>query len=333
MRIDLDTSSFKKKEINTMSDREAMGLPDFYRPCRINYKELEATIKRLSGIRENLLAEMIENPKNDFIIRYASGLMLASLGDPRIDCYSPQMVKISSKKEVVIGIAKEKVYRVLEQYKRFGVIEEWILKETPEISIKMKSFKMAKYPVTNSEYLEFLKDTKFPEIPTSWEFGIYPSSKANHPVYTVSCDAADTYCEWLSKKTGRSFRLPTEFEWEFAAAGPLKNEFPWGNEFNSEVTNTLESGLFQSTPVGLFPMGASSFGVMDMGGNVEEYVSNDYFPYGKEKVEDDLSLTLGTYRVARGGSFTRFSDLARCSRRHGRYPSDIYVMGFRLAEN
>ena len=94
----------------------------------------------------------------------------------------------------------------------------------------------------------------------------------------------------------------------------------------------MESGLFQSSPVGIFSNGASYFGVMDMAGNVEEYVSNDYFPYGEETVQDDLALTLGQYRIARGGSFTRFEDLARCSRRHGRYPSDIYVMGFRLAE-
>ena len=173
MRIDLDISSFKKKEINKMSNREAMGLPNFYRSCRIDYKELETAIKRLSGVRENILAEMIENPINDFHTRYASGLMLASLGDPRIDCYGPQMVKISSTKEVVIGLAKEKVYKVLDKYKHYGVIEEWILKETPEVSIQMKPFKMAKYPVTNGEFLEFLKDTKFTEIPTSWEFGIY----------------------------------------------------------------------------------------------------------------------------------------------------------------
>ena len=134
---------------------------------------------------------MIENPKNHFLLRYASGLILASLGDPRINCYDPQMVKISSKEEAVIGLSKDKVFEVLEKYKRYGVMEEWILKETPEVYTRIKPFKIAKYPVTNSEYLEFLQDTKFPEIPTSWEFGIYPSSKANHPVYTVSCEAAD----------------------------------------------------------------------------------------------------------------------------------------------
>jgi formylglycine-generating enzyme required for sulfatase activity len=69
-----------------------------------------------------------------------------------------------------------------------------------------------------------------------------------------------------------------------------------------------------------------------MAGNVEEYVADDYKPYpGSTAPQDDLVLANGNYRVARGGSFTRFYDLARCKRRHGHYPKDIYVMGFRLA--
>jgi formylglycine-generating enzyme required for sulfatase activity len=70
-----------------------------------------------------------------------------------------------------------------------------------------------------------------------------------------------------------------------------------------------------------------------MAGNVEEYVADDYAPYpGAARVEDDLSRARGRYRVARGGGFTRYRDLARCKRRHGRFPKAIYVMGFRLAE-
>ncbi|MEE2745003.1 MAG: SUMF1/EgtB/PvdO family nonheme iron enzyme [Bdellovibrionota bacterium] len=332
MKVKLDISPFEKKEINKMSHREAMGLPEYYKNGRVDQKKLEAAIKSLSGLKENVLAEIIESKEKDFYDRYAAGIILSTSGDPRINCYEPQMIQINTKDKVIIGLSKNKVSEVYEKYKKIGVIEEWIQKETPEVSATILPFKIAKYPVTNLEYLEFLTDTLYPELPTSWEFGIFPSSKANCPVYTVSCEAADTYCLWLSKKTGRSFRLPSEFEWEFAAAGPLKNVFPWGNQFHPDVTNTVESGLFQSSPVGLFPKGASYFGVMDMGGNVEEYVSNDYFPYGEETIQDDLSSTLGQYRVARGGSFTRFEDLARCSRRHGRFPSDIYVMGFRVAE-
>jgi formylglycine-generating enzyme required for sulfatase activity len=83
----------------------------------------------------------------------------------------------------------------------------------------------------------------------------------------------------------------------------------------------------------MYPAGRSPFGAADMGGNVEEYVADDYRPYpGGETVEDDLGGRV-PYRVARGGGFTRFADLARCRRRHGWYHRDMYAMGFRLAES
>lgn len=160
-----------------------------------------------------------------------------------------------------------------------------------------------------------------------------PDYAANRPVYTVSAAAAEAYASWMSAKTGRSFRLPSEAEWELAPAGPEGREFPWGDVFEPHRTNTREAGLLTSTPVGMFPGGATPSGIQDMAGNVEEYVADDYVPYpGGPIVRDDLVEAVGCYRVARGGSFTRFRDLARCRRRHGRYPRPIYVMGFRLAE-
>jgi formylglycine-generating enzyme required for sulfatase activity len=71
-----------------------------------------------------------------------------------------------------------------------------------------------------------------------------------------------------------------------------------------------------------------------MAGNVEEYTSSQYAPYpGGDYVVDDLNPSEHPYRVARGGSFSRFADLCRVSRRHGRYHSDLYAMGFRIAES
>ena len=71
-----------------------------------------------------------------------------------------------------------------------------------------------------------------------------------------------------------------------------------------------------------------------MAGNVEEYVSDYYKAYpGGAAVHDHLSQIHGTYRIARGGSFARFRDLARTRRRHGHNPRSVtYAMGFRLAE-
>jgi len=110
-------------------------------------------------------------------------------------------------------------------------------------------------------------------------------------------------------------------------------EFPWGEEYNPNHANTIEEGILSTTPIGMYPLGDSPFGVMDMAGNVEEYTSSDYRAYADgETIADDLLTSEGSYRIARGGSFTRFSDLARTRRRHGWYKKEIYIMGFRLAE-
>ncbi|MDH4365995.1 MAG: formylglycine-generating enzyme family protein, partial [Acidimicrobiia bacterium] len=146
---------------------------------------------------------------------------------------------------------------------------------------------------------------------------------------------ASRYCAWLADTTGRPFRLPTEAEWEYAATGGDGRRYPWGDEWDPTRANTAEAGPLTTTPVGVYPQGASPFGLLDLAGNVEEFVADDYHPYpGAEVVDDDLTATHGAaYRVARGGSFARHGDLARCARRHGWYPSAHYAMGFRLAES
>src|SRR6185312_10776269 len=163
---------------------------------------------------------------------------------------------------------------------------------------------------------------------------MYPANKENHPVYTVSELAAEEFAQWISKKTRRKFRLPTEQEWECAASGKEHFEFPWGNNYQLDHANTLEEKIYTSTPVGIFSKGNSPFGLSDVAGNVEEYTGDNYLPYqGGQYIKDDLLLFENTYRVCRGGSFTRYLDLARTTRRHGRYNKPIYVIGFRLVED
>ncbi|MDC9606774.1 formylglycine-generating enzyme family protein [Xenorhabdus griffiniae] len=160
--------------------------------------------------------------------------------------------------------------------------------------------------------------------------------KANHPVYSVTLFDIEKYIEWLNQKTHENYRLPTEVEWELAASGGKKREFPWGDKFNAFLLNTVETGIYMTTPVGMFSAGQSPFGVMDMAGNVEEFVDNNYYVYPGGKLQKDhLNGMTETYRVARGGSFARFSDLARTTRRHGKFPHfdrEIFAMGFRLAK-
>lgn len=318
--------------INRMTDREAMGYPTAFADTR--FQHTEDIYRHLMSQLPQDLARLAEDPDGTLAERLVAGRLLALIGDCRLDPLCPPMVTIPGN-QVALGLPRDKIDEVMTVYSGLGLQREWIEKETPVYDIVLNSFRIAKYPVTNREYLIFLQETDFPEIPTSWEFGCYPQARANSPVYTVTPEAAEQYAQWLSERTQRAFRLPTEAEWEYSASGPEGLEFPWGNAFLPDLANTVETGLLSSTPVGIFPGGVSPFGVSDMAGNVEEYVADDYHPYPEGRsIEDDLMVQTGhTYRIARGGSFTRFRDLARCRRRHGRYMSAIYVMGFRLAED
>lgn len=319
------------KEINQMSDREAMGLPE----CFVDAKtqEWSSLLYWLRGQSKAELVQLIENKESSTAVRWAAGQLLALFGDPRINTVDPKMIEIPEFHQFQMGIPFSEVTSVTESLKDLGIKKEWIEKEAPQFVLPLKKFKIAKYPVTHQEYRQFLLDTQHTEIPSTWFLGAYPLQKSNHPVNTVSADSAAAYAKWLSGKTGRKFRLPTEAEWEFAAKGFSSKEFPWGESFRAGLSNTVEFGLQDTSPVGIFPEGDSDFGVSDMAGNVEEYTSDDYAVYpGGHLVADDLLVSLGSYKVARGGSFTRYRDLARNTRRHGAYQKNIYVMGFRLVE-
>lgn len=314
----------------TSTDREIMGYPEAYVATRCD--DLHRLMLPVMGMSADALIAICESVDAPLEQRLGAGTLLGILGDPRIDTLNPAMVEVSGG-TVTIGLAYDDLDRVVGEYAGLFIDRAWIEKECPAHQVELKPYRIARYPVTNNEFRTFLLDTGYPEIPTSWELGSYPDHRANHPVYTVTAAAADAYAAWLAERTGRSFRLPTEAEWEYAAAGPERWTFPWGERFVQNHANTIESGVLRSTPVGIFPNGRSPFGADDMAGNVEEYVAEDYVPYpGGPRIVDDLVDRVGDYRVARGGSFSRFRDLARCQRRHGHYPRAVYVMGFRLVD-
>lgn len=315
---------------NTLSDRAAMALPDSF-TARTGPWPLREH-RDLLGAPADVLVAVAEDPEQSFARRFAAGTLLGLIGDPRIRPEDPPMADVPAAR-VRLGLDPAEVDRVTARWRHVGVIEDWIAKECPVHEVDLPAYRIALHPVTNAEYRRFLEDTGSTALPTSWRFGGHPDGLGNHPVWTVPPEAADAYAAWLAARTGRAFRLPTEAEWEYAAAGPQGREFPWGDTFGPDRANTVEDGPLSTTPIGVHPAGRSPFGVYDMAGNVEEYTADDYRPYpGGSAVADDLAVTRGAYRIARGGSFTRFGDLARTRRRHGWYERDIYAMGFRLAE-
>ena len=316
-----------------MTDRALLGLPEYFTET-CYFMISKDTYHRLINMEPMQWISLLDKASIPFSIRFYAGKLLAELGDPRVIPESPCMIDIP-RGIVKIGLPAEKLESCLNSLQGLCIDRKWIEKEVPQHCCYLPAYRIAKYPVTNIEFKLFLSDILLPVIPKSWGLGRYPHEISNHPVYGITPESAEAYAHWLSKKTGRKFRLPSEYEWEYAAAGPANNEFPWGNQFIADFCNTAESGILCTTPVGLFPQGASFWGCLDMSGNVEEFVSDSYSPYpGGNNIEDDLVTKVGKYhRIARGGSFSRFRDLARTRRRHGDFPRSIYAIGFRLAES
>jgi formylglycine-generating enzyme required for sulfatase activity len=204
--------------------------------------------------------------------------------------------------------------------------------EKPVHRVHLERFQIARVPVTNAQYLFFVEATGH-KPPSHWEDARPPRGLESHPVVYVSWHDAMTYCRWLSEVTGKPITLPSEAQWEKAARGPLPSpahmggaggggrarEYPWGDEWDETKCNTEELGLEGTTPVGIFPEGASPCGCLDMAGNVWEWTAT-------EVKSGDADL-----RVLRGGSFDLDRDLARCAFRRWLYPNLVwYNGGFRV---
>ena len=194
-----------------------------------------------------------------------------------------------------------------------GVQAEWILKEAPAHEVYVPDYYIARTPITNQLWAEYVHRTDS-RSPASWADSP-PAPK--HPVSGIMYEEAGEFCDWLTEISGHRADLPTEAQWEKAARGTDGREWPWGNEFNAERCNTREGSYGGVTPFDRFPDGSSPYGVLDMGGNVEEWTRDLYQPYpGGQAVSDGFGGP-GQYRITRGGHWEGGGDLARCARRHG----------------
>ncbi len=180
-------------------------------------------------------------------------------------------------------------------FSRFGLTKPFYADASPMQEINLDAYYIDKYEVSNEKYKEHL-DSTGRKAPPQWGGRTYPEGYANRPVGGVSWYDAVGYCKWKGK------RLPTEAEWEKAARGTDKREFPWGNDFDVSMANIAkEAEIFaDTTSVDSYPDGKSPYGVYNMTGNVWEWTDSWYKPYSGAVYESDRFGE--REKVARGNS-------------------------------
>lgn len=190
--------------------------------------------------------------------------------------------------------------------------------EKPAHPMRVPPFYIDKNPVTVSQFLRFLEETNY----NFKNRALLNVRAERHPVVNVTWYDALFYAAWAGK------RLPLEAEWELAARGTDGKKYPWGENWDPRNLNCLQSGYRGTTPVGIFPGGASPCGCTDMLGNVWEWTLDALIGYPYQ----GPSPQKADYVTIRGGSFRTDKSECRCSMRGRRAPgfSDM-DLGFRCA--
>jgi formylglycine-generating enzyme required for sulfatase activity len=201
-------------------------------------------------------------------------------------------------------------------------------------TVYVDGYHIDRYEVTNQQFQAFVDatgyvtDAEHKSEASTWRTA-YTEDKDSHPVVWMSWNDARAYCRWAGK------RLPTEAEWEKAARGTDARLWPWGNTWDADRLNSRATRLGTTTPVGSYADGASSYGVMDMAGNVWEWV-NDWYSAAYYQTGNDRNPTGpegGEDRVLRGGGYNNGIHELRTAHRHkGGQTGYAPDHGFRCAQ-
>lgn len=205
-----------------------------------------------------------------------------------------------------------------------------------EVIEQVDNFVISKYPVTNAQFAIFAGAEDGYRNPRWWEYSEHArrwfklgkgvaESRFNgdaQPRENVNWYEAMAFANWLGNLLGMKITLPTIAQWQRAAKGDDDRYFPWGDEYDEEHCNTLETGLKTTTPVDRYQRGASPYGVYDMAGNVWEWTLNT--AAAAEAGRD-------ARRAVAGGSFVSPCDRAHTSFRYYLDPRVRYSsIGIRL---
>jgi formylglycine-generating enzyme required for sulfatase activity len=227
--------------------------------------------------------------------------------------------------------------------------------EKPAHKVNLSSFWISKYEVTVAEFRKFIESNSYvtdadqeggsytfdgknlisKQKGVNWESDVLGKKRVNqesHPVIHVSHRDAEAYCKWLSQQTGKTYRLLTEAEWEYAAkGGPLHEHFTYSGSNDIEKVGWYAWNSDLAThPVGT--KAPNGLGIYDMSGNVWEWCSDWFGPYTAGEQTNPKGADTGAECVMRSGGWRFYSVRARCSARRGMPPEfNGSGPGFRLA--
>lgn len=312
-------------------------------------KEAESPVR--AETRQPIVEEMVTHmtaipPLVIPRLRFRLGLALGAVGDPRLDPLNPPMLPVPAG-PFRMDTSPQDQRRLKAQGTSSYEDEE------PDHIVTLSAFEIGKYPVTNFEFRLFWQEHGYDQQelwsedgwrwrtveqrgqPFFWEDADWNIS--NLPVVGVCWFEAQAYCRWLSLKTSSIYRLPTEAEWEKAERGPEGRLWPWGDIWEPARCNhgEADNALNRTSPVGMYPDGASPYGVLDMAGNVWEWCADwyDAGEYGRRKnqeVVDPCGPQDGGARVVRGGSWHSPRYDVRCACRLRLVPDYFDIaLGFR----
>ncbi|KAA3648415.1 MAG: formylglycine-generating enzyme family protein [Chloroflexi bacterium] len=248
---------------------------------------------------------------------------------------APLMVTIPSG-EFLMGTSDEQIINLLSEedwasdWKTEGLFDQ----EQPQHRVTLPAYEIGQYPIVNRQYHGFVWETGHP-TPREWA-GIVPEEELlDHPVVGVTLADAVAYCKWLSDKTRKEYRLPTEAEWERAARGDDGRLYPWGDVYYPWRSNTKEHRLGATTKIGTYsPAGDSPWGAIDMAGNVYEWTSSRFQAYPFTTENADAQTGSGENHIVRGGAWYYSRKLARCAAREKVLASfSSPALGFRIARS
>ena len=197
----------------------------------------------------------------------------------------------------------------------------------PKQTVNLPAFWIDKYEVTNAQFLDFSIKTGYQgegaKEGRDWRLFFTPE-RGLFPVVYITWNDAAAYCKSIGK------RLPTEEEWEKAARGTDGRNYPWGNEWIANRSNTYEAGITKPDAIGMFE-DVSPYGVHDMLGNVQEWTGSWYTTYkGNPKKDSKSGKTL---RVVRGLGANHKAKLGDLSERTAYPPEALFNFGCRCAKD